>query len=285
MDFTRVNTFLTCPEKYRLTYLESLQKIQEDRVDAPRKFGQAIHAGLQRLYTPSMTAQEAHMAFLAVFPEALDPEDMARTPVNGLKLLDAYRHYWANQDREWKVLGVEVVDQVEIGTVEPWEVKLDLIVDTPNGIMGVDHKTTARREGFTESYWRGFEPNSQVSGYTYYLLKKYGQCSGFLINGLAIGWNQRAGKRHPQGFWYEFQRQLFNRSERQLEDWRLRMVGTMTRMRATTALRPEDVWEKNESMCGYCPFRELCLSVGDEQVKSTLYAVSDNPLAYLQETR
>ena len=276
MDFTRVSTFLTCPEKYRLSYVEGLQKIQDDQVDAPRKFGQAIHAGLQQLYQGG-TPAEIGKAFLSVFPDALDPDDLARTPVNGLKLLEAYQQFWANQDREWKVLGVEVVDQVDSGAAEPWEVKLDLIVETPTGIFGVDHKTTARREGFTESYWRGFEPNSQVSGYTYYLLKKYGQCSGFYVNGLAVGWNQRAGKRHPAGFWYEFQRQLFNRSVRQLEDWRVRMGRTISRMHTTTA------WEKNEAMCGYCQFRELCMSVGDEAVKETLYQVNPEPLAYLRK--
>ena len=273
MDHTRSSAFLACPERYDLTYNQGLKKVEDTGDDAPLRYGSALHVGLDAYYLPSgMTPAQA---FLKAFPAQLSPDDQVRTPATGITVLTEYVNRWGELDKQWKVLAVEKLITCDIGAEEPWEVKYDLIVEGETGIYGIEHKHTARREGFNDTYWRSFEPNSQVTGQVAGLLATYGQCSGIFVNGISIGFNKKAGSRRPAGFWVEFERQLFNRSQRQVDDWKIRTGRTIKRMRATVE------WEKNEASCLYCPFNALCVSAGDEQVKATLYEVNPNPLAYL----
>lgn len=273
MDHSRLSTFQTCPERYRLHYVEGLRKITEGPLESPREFGRAIHAALA-VYYRTGKEPEARAAFLKAYPAPLDPADLARTPENGLLLLQDYWGQYRTVDAGWKVLAVEVHEQVELGMAQLWEVKMDLVIENEQGVWGVDHKTTAST--FREQYWRQFDPNGQISGYTYYLTKKYGQCSGMIVNGIRMGFRKRAYQGEPAGFYAEFQRQIFNRTGRQLEDWKRNTQAATARLEATT------VWEKNEGACVYCEYQELCRSVNDEQVRETLYERGD-PLAYLKE--
>ena len=273
MDASRVQTFLDCPERYRLAYQENLVKIVEGAVELPKRFGKALHAGLEAHYR-GQSVQTSNQAFLSSLGAILDEgSDCGHLPHTGINTLDAYRRYWANQDAQWKVLAVEEYGTMDIGAEEPWEVKIDLVVQMESGIWAVDHKSTSKP--LSEYFWKRFELNSQVSGYIAYCQQKYGQCSGLMINGIQVGYRKRAYKGEPAGAYWNFERQLINRNARQLEDWRLRMQRTIKRMRDTTA------WEKNEGQCGWCSYAPLCLAVGDAQVKETLYQVVANPLAYL----
>src|SRR3990167_5464890 len=274
MDFTRLSTFQCCPERFRLRYVASLRKIKEDAYEAPTKFGQALHIALAEYYK-GHTIQEAQEAFLVAYPEAIDPMDLARTPPHGVITLGQYADYYALQDQQWKIQAVEITDKVELAPGVEWEVKLDLIVETQGGIWGVDHKSTSKP--FTEQYWRQYEPNSQLSGYTYYLQQQYGQCSGMIINGIQVGYRKRAYKGEEAGFHCSFQRQIFNRTPRQLEDWREYTLLSLARLEAT---KQSGAWEKNETQCVFCEYNELCRSCNDDQISELLYEKVDT-LAYL----
>ena len=278
MDHTQLSTFLTCPERYKLKFVDQLQKIKEDERDAPRQFGGAIHAALEAHYT-NQTDVLSNAVFMTAYPSVLDPNDLARTPANGVILLSAYYQHYALQDSQWKVLAVEQVLESDIGWSSPWQSKHDLIVETQGGIWGVEHKTTAKP--LIEQYWRQFEPNSQLSGQTYALQQKYGQCSGIILNAIKLGHRQRMYRGEPAGFHYEFQRQIFNRTPAQVEDWKQRTLTSLKRLKATIA---SSSWEKNEGACLFCEYRELCLSCDDEQIRSLLYQPCD-ALAYLKEGR
>lgn len=275
MDYSQLSTFQTCPERYHLKYVENLEKIKDSPYDAPLQFGNAIHIALAAHYKGKDHA-EAQAAFLTAYPDVLDPTDLARTPVNGVTLLSAYFSHYAGVDQSWKVLAVEVYDQWELQPGFLFEVKLDMIVETEGGIWGVDHKTTAKT--LNEQYWRQYEPNSQLSGYTAYLQQKYGQCAGMIINGIKCGYRQRAYKGDPAGFHYEFQRQIFNRTQQQLEDWQQNTLKSWQRLQATELSQQ---WEKNETQCFFCQYRELCMSCNDPSVREVLYQRVEDPRAYL----
>lgn len=274
MDYTQTSTFLACPERYRLRYLEKIRKIKEGDIEAPKRFGEAIHAALECKYT-KQPLESALAAFAQIYPASLDPMDLSRTPETGAALIRAYWNHY-EEDASFEILDVEKVLEHPLNGFK-WQAKVDAVVRTAGGIWGLEHKTTGKT--FSEFYWKSFEPNSQLSGQSWLIQKAYGQCSGIIVNALKMGFRKRAYKGEVAGFHYDFQRQRFNRTPQQIQDWMARMTKTMQRIES---LEPTDVWEKHEGQCGWCEYRELCLSCGDEQVKDVLYEPY-NSYAYLEE--
>jgi hypothetical protein len=276
LDHSQTSCFLQCPERYHQKYVNQLRKLKEGVYDQPRLFGQAIHNGLEAYYL-GQSPQAITDCFLAVYPKAPDPSEAVLLPEHGISALTRYQAWAKQQDKDWKVLSVEVVDQFELAPGYPYLVKIDLIIETPMGILFVDHKTTQKYLG--EDYWRSFDPNGQLTGYAAYCFQKYGQCSGGYINAISLGVRKRASPKGPAGFWVEFQRQIFNRTQEQIEDWKLRIMRTMDRLKAT---KESGLWEKNESLCVWCEFNQLCVSVDNPGVREVLYE-SHDPYEYLKE--
>lgn len=277
-DNSQLQTFKDCPEKYRLRYLEGLKKREEGVDEHDKEFGKAIHAGLEAYYKKASMV-EVKKAFSDNYPLQLNGEDLAKTQANGLLLLDGYAKHYAEQDKQWTVKAVEVADEFELAPGILFTVKIDLVVEQQGCIYFVDHKTTGKT--FNWAYWGQFEPNSQLSAYTAYCQAKYGECSGGIINAIQLGYRQRAYKGEPAGFHYGFQRQLFNRNQSQIKAWKEDTKGWINRLEATK----EDEggpWLKNEGQCRFCSYKEICISVNDEQVKEQLYE-KVNPKEYLND--
>jgi hypothetical protein len=158
-------------------------------------------------------------------------------------------------------------------------VKIDLIVKKQGCVYFVDHKTTGK--AFNWTYWSRFEPNPQITAYTAYCQAKFGECSGGIINAIRFGHRKRAYKGEPAGFYWEFQRQLFNRNRDQVQAWKedtLRWVKSLEEAK----VKASNVWMKNEGQCGYCSYKEVCISCNDEQIKQQLYE-RVNPMEYLND--
>lgn len=278
-DNSQLQTFKDCPERYRLRYIEGLQKLEEGRDEHDKNFGKAIHAGLEQHYKQG-SPQSVKDMFISEYPIQLSKDDFAKTQENGLILLEAYAKHYKEEDKSWEVLSVEVKDSFKIGEID-FLVKIDLIVRKQGCIYFVDHKTTGK--AFNWQYWSRFEPNPQVTAYTAYCQAKYGECSGGIINAIKFGHRQNKYKGEPAGFHYEFQRQLFNRNRDQIEAWKLdtlKWVQSLEEAKQETS----NVWMKNEGQCGYCSYKEVCISCADEQIINQLYE-RVNPVAYLEENR
>lgn len=276
IDNSQMQTFKDCPERYRLKYVLGLRKIEEGRDEHDKEFGGAIHAGLEAIYK-GKPLEEAKLAFSEAYPLQLNGEDMAKTQANGLTLLEKYQSHYAIEDKSLEILGVEVKDSFLIGPLE-FLVKIDLIVRKQGCVYFVDHKTTGKT--FNWQYWSRFEPNPQITGYTAYCRAKYGECSGGIINAIRFGHRQNKYMGQPAGFYYEFQRQLFNRNQEQVEAWKqdtLQWAKSLEEARLVS-----NVWKKNEGQCGFCSFKEVCISCADEQIINQLYEVV-NPLEYLND--
>ena len=128
------------------------------------------------------------------------------------------------------------------------------------------------------NFFNSFDPNSQVSGYSYYCKEKYGRCSGFIPVGMFVGYRQKAYKGEPAGFHCEFDHTIINRTEDQLDDW------LMTTLMWVSRLKNDIEFPKDESAChSYrgCGFKELCLSCNDQSVRESLYERYD-PFEYLE---
>jgi hypothetical protein len=299
-DNSQLQTYKDCSERYRLRYIEGLKKIEEDHDEHDRNFGKAIHAGLEAYYKKE-GLNKAKEAFSREYPVQLSQDDLAKTEANGLLLLEAYAKHYQEEDKSLEILSIEVKDSFCLSSPSltspdreahkvrfaplrsssiDFLVKIDMVVRKQGCIYWVDHKTTGKT--FNWSYWSRFEPNSQVTAYTAYCQAKYGECSGGIINAIRFGHRQRAYKGEAAGFYYEFQRQLFNRNSEQIKAWKqdtLRWIESLETAKAGGA----EVWKKNEGQCGYCSYKPICISCADPQIIEQLYEKT-NPLEYLGET-
>lgn len=277
IDNSSLQAYKDCPERYRLRNVLGLKKIEEGRDEHDKNFGKAIHSGLEALYK-GKTLIDAKEAFKADYPDQQNSEDFAKTQENGLILLEAYQKHYVNEDKQIEILSVEVHDTFKIGEID-FSVKIDLVVRKQGCVYFVDHKTTGK--AFNWTYWSRFEPNPQITAYTAYCKAKYGECSGGIINAIRFGHRQRAYKGEPAGFYYEFQRQLFNRNQDQIKAWESDTTQWVTSLNESKK-DSNVVWRKNEGQCGYCSFKEVCNSCADEQIINQLYEVI-NPMEYLND--
>lgn len=280
-DNSKLQCFKNCPESYRLKYLRCLKKVEEGDESHDRNFGSAVHAGLEAHYKGERL-DLVKSAFSNKCPIQLEQIDLAKTQENGLVLLEAYIKHYAEEDKKWTIKSVEVADTFKLTDDIEFQVKIDLVVEQQGCIYFVDHKTTGK--AFNWNYWGQFEPNSQITAYTAYCKAKYGECSGGIINGIQFGYRTRAYKGEPAGFHYEFQRQLFNRNQGQIEAWKwdtLDWVHSLNK-KSNELSKGENVWLKNEGQCRFCSYKPICISCADESVIESLYE-RVNPNEYLNE--
>jgi hypothetical protein len=207
--------------------------------------------------------------------EDLPPEykEFNKTKANGIALCSEYINHYHKLDGDMEIIEVEVLDRTKITDSLAWLVKIDTIVKVNGNLYVLEHKTTKK---ISPTYFNQFNPNMQVSGYTHYVAKKYGQCSGVIINALEAGFRQKAYKGEPAGFHCAFQRDIINRDSQQLKDFENNIqIGAEKLLEYSQC---KELIFKNESACHQfrgCQFKEVCLtSVGtklDDQIVDVLY--------------
>lgn len=276
IDNSQLVQFINCPRAYRNRYILKLRKAVDDDREMYLNWGKALHSALEAYYKGNAKEES-----LKIFSDTYTPidTDKIRTPANGITLLTNYFNYYEGNtnelgDKNMTTLGVEIKDTFMIGDVE-WLVKIDRVVKNNAGVWCLDHKSTTKS---LYTFFNNFNPNSQVSGYVDYCIRKYGQCSGFIPNVLYYGQRERAYKGEPAGFYCQFQRDIVNRTKEQIDDFEKNVLYWTKKLQVAI---DSNEFGKNESNCSRCGFRELCVSVDDENVKDTIYEVY-NPLEYLE---
>lgn len=245
-----LDRYRECPLACLYHYELKLRKREEGAESHHMMYSRAFHEGLRRLYLGS-TLREAQDAFLEAYPRQLDQYDSAKTRQNGILCMAQYAQRWKDEDRKYRVLSVEELDNQEDGFV----VKLDLVLqhlDTEQ-IYPMDHKVTGKYLNF--DYWKQFEPNSQIVEYVRRVKERWGFCDGFIVNAIAMRWLQRASKNGPAGLWCNFERQTFNVNPAQMEaDLRSReyWIDRVEHSKASGR------WGLNTKSCYFCEYRDLC---------------------------
>lgn len=267
MRYSEKEAFNACPYKYKLQQ-EGLKKIAEGTDAHDKNWGQGIHAGLDVHYQ-GKGWEEIVRAFKDSYPENLAEEDLAKTVESGLETLKRYREFYANQDKNWEVLGTEEAGQVTIGG-EDHDLHIDLVARNRQSgdIYLWDHKTTSKPSSPT--YWKGFELSGQLTRYCVYVKEKYGSCAGAIINNISVKYLKIRNKYgEGPGFVCGFERQLFSRTPAQIEFWR---ESDEQWMRMIEFSKRENCWPRAlGKLCGWCEFYELCFASADEQIKELLY--------------
>jgi hypothetical protein len=310
-SYSSLQAFKSCPLSYKLSRLDNLELRQEigDGGDHHLRFGSAGHAGLEVYYSTIQEAQKQGVPienviglvasmqaiFQEDYPTHLDPTDKAKTPENGLLMLEWYVKRWAAEDRNWKVLDCEGLDVGEFDSGLD-AIRVDLVVENleHGGIYGVDHKITSSANGryLNAKWWSQFEPNSQVTGYIDYITQKYGRCDGFYINAIGMSWTDEKKSNgasnvflfevdDPQKPWRDFshkekrfikgnkqremiaawglqcrfERQMFNRTAGQIEQERESTEYWKGRIEEAV---DSQWWGFNTSSCTFCQFKPMC---------------------------
>lgn len=246
-----LDRFRRCPLSAHFKYDLRLRQRDGGTGRHHQEFSLAFHAALEKLYSETYHFTEPNKVFLENYPIQLDPDDWAKTQENGSLALAEYIKRWAREDRKWRVLSTEQLDRGEDGFV----VKLDLVVeDRETGqIYGVDHKVTGKYLNY--DYFNQFEPNAQITEYVRFIKERYGNCDGFIINAIALRHRQRAYKGEPAGSWFAFERQTFNRNERQLEQGLADRLYWIDRIEDAKA---KSIYGMSTSQCRWCEYRDIC---------------------------
>lgn len=277
IDYSQIQTFQDCPRRYYNKMVLCLKKVTEDERDTPKNWGKSIHSALEAHYKGKGLDE-----VLKVFNDTFQPleGDKVMTPIHGVELIKGYINYYGGNtnelgDNRMETVAVEVKDQYSIGNNE-YVVKIDRVVKNNSGYWVMDHKSTQKS---LYTFFNKFTPNMQVSGYVDYVIRKYGQCSGFIPNALYFGYRERAYKSEPAGFHYQFQRDIVNRTKEQIADFEQNVTYWCDKIQKAES---DQYWGKNENQCIFCQFKELCSNIDDENIRETLY-IKHNPKEYLDE--
>ncbi|MFA5133057.1 MAG: PD-(D/E)XK nuclease family protein [Candidatus Paceibacterota bacterium] len=282
IDYSQLNTFINCPHKYRNKYLLGLAKIKIDERDTDKNFGKSVHKSLEILYKGG-SLEQAKEIFRKEY-QCVENEKV-KTPLHGEKLTEEYWKYWNEStsdisDKCLTTAEVESVGDFIIGDKVKYIVKIDRIVRSNSGYWVIDHKTST---SLSYNYFWQFNPNMQISGYVDYATRKFGQCSGAIIDLLSLGFRQKKYKEFEAGFHCEFVREIINRNKEQIADFEKNVLMWTDRIVRSEMLNE---FPKNEYYChGYksgCEYKELCVSCDDSALRDSLYEVVDNK-SYLKE--
>lgn len=245
---SQLQSYKNCPLQYRFQWELQLRRRDAEASDHHRRFGNAIHRGLEALYLHKSWA-EIKAAFVQAYPTQLDLSDKAKTQENGLIALATYIRQYRTDAQNWKIVAVETRSD------DPWSVKPDLVVENVEhgGLYLVDHKTTGKYLDY--SYWEQYEPNSQITHYLDYAQSKYGPIEGFIINAISFRFREKAYRGEPAGFWCRFERQTFNRNASQLEFERRSRAEWIADLERS---RSNGFWRTNTSSCKFCEFKSIC---------------------------
>ena len=172
-DFTALDTFQACPEKYRKRMIQDLTPL---KIAPALDFGKAIHIALDYYYKNSNLMSKA----IEVFKEAYTREDdPKRTQLIGEQMLIDYAEVY--QREPFKIIDTEVGFTVPIGEYL-FSGRLDGLAEWDNQLYVIEHKTTIQ---LGPSYFKQFEMSMQIDGYIYATEQITGKrCAGVIINAM-----------------------------------------------------------------------------------------------------
>ena len=285
-DNSQLATYQACPFSYYLQYIVCIKKNVYDDSNASMQFGSAAHSFWQEFYKPT------GKKFSELIESYVEPEGMPQFSKQALEFFcKTYNDKYYEKDKQYNVKEVENVSKFNLGKYL-FIVKKDGAIETQGNIYGLEHKTT---KSLSYNYFEKYFLNSQISAQCYDVIRKYGQCSGILLNVGEIKMLKRkpSGEydgfmQHPDGFiTVKFNRDFINRTQDEIKDWEQNTVAWIEQIEENKQLGD---WKKScgswgGMICSKCPYKELCkTSVGmklDESIMDVLYEKC-NPFEYLE---
>ncbi len=267
LSHSALSTYRDCQLRYKYERVLQLTP-RGGRPSHALRFGSAGHAALAKLYSGA-TLREVGESVKGAYPADEYPDPLPRYSPGKSQgnFLDALWGYikgpWQEDQRNWEVLEVETPQMTDgLGEYDHMLI-LDLIVrDRQDGLVwGVDHKITSK---YINDLWNRYELSSQVRMYTAEIKRRYGNCGGFIINGISLRHRSRAytprtgpdkGVALPAGDWYAFGRMAYRPDASCLELEAANVRATADDIRRSIAT---DTWSYNTERCGGGTAWECC---------------------------
>jgi len=169
-SFSSVNTYNTCPQAFRLGYLDALPKVNNAFSD----WGTFMHSLMESYFRGKLEFFELSQAYV----DGYDDNVVCDFPYNkfcdlGERYYTAGKNYLDQFDglfEEYEVLGVEQRVKLDIDG-RPFVGVIDLLVETPEGIWVADHKSKNAFKSKREQA----EYARQLYLYAIYVKEKYGK--------------------------------------------------------------------------------------------------------------
>ncbi len=265
-DSSSMMTAERCKRRFYWSYVRHLKPV--DRQLA-LEFGSAIHLALENWYT-YYDVERALQEFHENWTDLL--ADNIRTHENAEKMLRAYFVHYSHEP--FKIISLEHGFRVPLGDFE-FCGRYDAVIIWDGLALVFDHKTTAR---LTQSYFKQFRPNFQVSGYIWAARRTLDiEVSGMMINLL-----------HVLTKSYNFMREIIPREQWELdafEDIAIAIMKDLSQRDQTT----RDDWPECWAACGDyggCPYRDLCITNEPERLVEMQFKVEKwDPLVQIDNKK
>lgn len=288
LDSTKLKAYATCPRQFFWRYLLGWDRDHGTGPPAHNHliFGEAWHAAMktfldQMPYSPEVILA-AYASFMKVYrreiEEGWDDFYEPKTPAAALNaLLDYSKTY---QTDNFTVLYTEVVGSVPIGPDRSVHFRLDAVVETPQGIELLEHKTAGRLDTRWSRQW---PLDIQVNLYLHAMHCLYGKgVDRAVVNGVGFAKSGPTFLRVPirktdvgMQAWLQTENNLMDRLEEDTD--RLAYVTE-----GDTAM---DAFHLNPTSCSNyygCQYHDLCVSYANPLV--LLSRTSGQPTAGFTES-
>ncbi len=176
-SFSSVNTYCTCPQAFRLGYLDALPRVGNAFSD----WGTFMHSLMEAYFKGKAEFFELSQLYV----EGYASNVTCKFPPNkfcdlGAKYYDAGKAYLDSFDglfEDCEILAVEVKVKLTIGG-RPFVGVIDLVVKTPDGkIVIADHKSKSEFKSKREQA----EYARQLYLYSFFIKEKYGEWPSRLV--------------------------------------------------------------------------------------------------------
>lgn len=280
-DNFALDCYRNCPQYYDWRIAKGVIKPGAKKTAAD--FGTCIHLSLEHFYKNGMTdkaIQEAMNLFLSSFEKLQDDTDVKHTLGKGLEILGKYFSRYHHEP--FNVVDTEVGGAVELGDYL-YTFRIDLIAEwqSPKGIYGFDHKTTASLSRMV------VKPHNQVSGYVYVLNQHYENVLGFILNTIGVyKTTEEMDKSAPKvlspktgkPIYATKEREILvrmptSRSQVEVDQWK---KETFYLIHQIEECQKEGVWPKRTNFCtayaSKCQYLDLCQGQEPEKILDALIA-------------
>ncbi|AFM24874.1 RecB family exonuclease [Desulfomonile tiedjei] len=241
-SYSQLNTYLSCPLKYRLQYVEL---IPPAFTSVALAFGSALHEAVgayyqSRLEGEALKPDQMHDVYRATWQDAENIKyfngDNEKTLLQKAKqLIDVFHE---NVSPDTLVLGVEEFFEFNIEGVPPFQGYIDLIEQSPDGMITVaDLKTAAKKLGDNNVH-----SNLQLTAYSL-----GAEALGFDPDSLTMRLDVLTKTKSPEMVRYETTRTHLER------DRFVKLVKQVWSAIERHAFFPRDDWH-----CAQCAWADHC---------------------------
>ena len=224
-DSSKIQEFAKCRRRF---FFHHVLAWRADEPNIHLEFGSAVHYAMEHLMRDGLTPEAGVKGFKAfykyyrsVFGPEWDEANAPKNPDNFLRGIPQYIEKWEETDAKNTPHKIETAIAVGVGNGRVVHAKSDAIVETPQGMACIEHKTGSYFNKTWASQWR---KKFQATTYNHVLFCLYDEKDvyGVIINGIFLSNEpqlKKDGTPRANSRDNEFHRVPVTKTLRQMEAW------------------------------------------------------------------